>query len=144
MNILISACLLGVACRYDQKSRPLDEKLLERLAEVHRLIPICPEVYGGLPTPRPPAEISKGRVINAEGRDVTAEYKRGAEEALRLAKLFGCEVAILKEKSPSCGAGRIYDGSFTRTLIEGDGMTARLLAAAGIRVYCESEIEELL
>ena len=144
MKILISACLLGASCRYDGRSVPLDGELLVMLAKSHTLIPVCPEIYGGLPTPRPPAEITHDCVINAEGHDVTEAYRRGAEEALRMAKLFGCEAAILKEKSPSCGVGRIYDGSFSRTLTDSDGITARLLLDAGIKVYGESEIEKLI
>ncbi len=144
MKILISACLLGAACRYDGRSVPMNGELIARLAELHTLIPFCPEIYGGLPTPRPPAEIQHDRVINAEGCDVTEQYRRGAKEALRMAKLFGCEAAILKEKSPSCGAGKIYDGSFSRTLTEGKGITAKLLLDAGLRVYGESEIEKLI
>ena len=144
MNILISACLLGAACRYDGRSHPLGEVLLTKLAEAHTLIPICPEIYGGLPTPRPPAEITHNRVINAKGDNITEAYRRGAEEALRMARLFGCEAAILKEKSPSCGVGRIYDGSFSRTLTEGNGITADVLIDAGIKVYGESEIEKLI
>lgn len=138
MKILISACLLGLACRYDGQAKP-HPKALE-LAEKAQLIPFCPECFGGLPTPRPPAEIQGDRVLNAEGQDVTAPYRKGAEEALRLCKLLGIQAAILKAKSPSCGCGLIYDGSFTRTLIPGDGITAALLKANGIRVSTEEEL----
>ena len=140
-NILISACLLGVACRYDGCRKPLPSDVIARLRKKYHLIPICPEVMGGLPTPRIPAEVqSDRRVLRADGADVTENYKKGAEEALRLAKLFDCRFAILKEKSPSCGAGRIYDGSFTRTLTDGDGIAAALLRENGIRVMGESEL----
>ncbi|MGI5977946.1 MAG: DUF523 domain-containing protein [Oscillospiraceae bacterium] len=139
MNILVSACLLGVPCRYDANS-----KLHTRTAELlkaHTLVPVCPEVYAGLPTPRPPAEIQNGRVVTADGTDVTDPYERGAREALRLAKLFACTLAILKERSPSCGHGSVHDGSFTGALTPGDGVTAALLRQNGIEVIGESEVE---
>lgn len=141
MNILVSACLLGVGCRYDGKSKP-NKSIIELISQ-HNLIPFCPEVYGGLSTPRPPAEIADGLVKTSIGRDVTAEYKKGAEEALNIAKLFNCDMAILKERSPSCGNGEIYDGSFSGTLNSGDGITAALLKKNGIRVLGESDISEL-
>ena len=143
MNILVSACLLGAACRYDGKSVPC-AVLTEAAARGIRLIPFCPEIYGGLPTPREPAERRGDRVIARDGRDVTAEYRRGAEEALRLCRLFGCEAAILKEKSPSCGCGRVYDGTFSSTLTQGDGVTAALLKANGISVIDETQAEDFL
>lgn len=136
MTLLVSACLLGLPCRYDGAAKPAPQVLA--LMEEYRLIPVCPEQLGGLPTPRPPAECRGCRVINRAGRDVTAEYVRGAESALELARLYGCRGAILKERSPSCGCGYIYDGSFSGTLIPGDGVTARLLKAHGIPVTGES------
>ena len=142
MKILISACLLGVRCRYDGASKP--HPLAEELAKRHELIPVCPEQMGGLPTPRPPAERQGARVVSVEGVDVTEQYRRGAEEALRLCRLFGCEAAVLKERSPSCGRGAVYDGTFTGTLADGDGVTAQLLQEAGISVYGESQLEMLL
>ena len=144
MNILISGCLLGLSCRYDGKSKGLDEALIEKLKSKHTLIPACPEQLGGLPTPRNPSERIGDRVMMDSGEDVTEQYRRGAEQALKLAKLFGCEAAILKERSPSCGRGSIYDGSFSGTLREGDGVTAELFKAHGIPVYGESRVEELL
>ncbi len=138
MNILVSACLLGCACRYDGKSKP--NTAVTALAKTHTLIPFCPEIYGGLPTPRPASEIVGERVVNRAGTDVTAEYVRGAEEALRIAKLFGCKIAVLKAKSPSCGKGRVYDGSFSGTLRNGDGVTAAMLLQNGIEVYTEEEL----
>ena len=141
MKLLVSACLLGVCCRYDGASKA--HPLAERLAEQHTLVPVCPEQLGGLPTPRPPAGRRGGRVVTRSG-DVTEQYRRGAEEALKLCKLFGCEAAVLKERSPSCGRGAVYDGTFTGTLTPGDGVTAELLAANGIPVYGESQIEDLL
>ncbi len=142
MRVLISACLLGTPCRYDGASRadPRIAALLER----HQLVPVCPEQLGGLPTPRPPAERQGSRVVSREGSDVTAAYRRGAEASLALCKLFGCRAAVLKERSPSCGRGEIYDGTFTRTLIPGDGVTAELLASHGILIYGESQLPELL
>ena len=139
MKILVSACLLGVRCRYDGKSKP--HPAVERLMEQHTLIPVCGEILGGLPTPRVSAERQGARVVTADGRDVTAAYRRGAEEVLRLAERYGCKAAILKERSPSCGSGRIYDGTFTGTLADGWGVTAELLRDHGICVIGESEAE---
>lgn len=141
MTILVSACLLGCPCRYDGKSKPNASILA--LMDSHTLIPVCPEQLGGLATPRPPAERKNGGVFTEAGVDVTPQYRRGAEEALRLAKLYGCTCAILKERSPSCGSGGIYDGSFSRRLTEGDGVTAELLKAYGIAVFGESEVDRL-
>ena len=140
--ILVSACLLGCACRYDGKSKPYP--LAQELAKRGLAVPVCPEQLGGLSTPRNPSERRGERVVMSDGRDVTAEYRRGAEETLRLARLYGCTAAVLKEKSPSCGCGRVYDGTFSGTLTDGDGVTAELLAANGILVYGESRIETLL
>ena len=140
--LLISACLLGVRCRYDGESRAV--QAAEALAERYQLIPVCPEQLGGLTTPRPPAERRAERVVAKDGRDVTEQYRRGAEETLRLAQLFGCEAAVLKERSPSCGAGAIYDGTFNGTLCEGYGVCAQLLLENGIAVYGESQSDGLL
>lgn len=142
MNILISACLLGCACRYDGKSKP--HPAVEQLRTKHTLIPVCPEICGGLQTPRPPSEIVGDRVVNSIGEDVTDAYLRGAAEALRLAELSECRAAVLKAKSPSCGKGKVYDGTFSRTLTDGDGVTVALLQKNGITVYTEDEISELL
>lgn len=142
MNILISACLMGVGCRYNGERTELER--LGELMEKHTLIPVCPEVFGGMPTPREPSEIRDGRVYARSGRDVTGFFERGAEEALRLARLYRCTCAVLKERSPSCGRGRIYDGTFTGRLVSGDGVLAARFAAAGIAVIGESEIETLL
>ena len=140
--LLISACLMGAACRYDGKRQPMEH--LQQLMQRYHLIPLCPEQLGGLSTPRTPAERVGDRVLTAKGGDVTAAYTAGAEEALRLAKLYGCTKAVLKERSPSCGHGKIYDGTFTRTLTDGSGVTAQLLTEHGIAVYGESRWEELL
>ena len=142
--LLISACLLGVACRYDGASRPLDAAALEILKEDYALVPVCPEILGGLPTPRLPAERGYDGVHNAAGENVTAKFFRGAAETLRISAFFGCKKALLKEKSPSCGSGKIYDGFFTGTLRDGDGVAAETLKANGVTVYGESELEKLL
>ena len=143
-TILISECLLGVACRYDGGSKPLDGALLARLAQRYTLLPVCPEQLGGLETPRAPSERRGDAVIMVSGRDVTENYRRGAEQVLKLARQFGCTKALLKERSPSCGSGSIYDGSFSGTLTAGDGVTAALLKAHGIAVFGESQINDLL
>lgn len=143
VHILVSRCLLGEPCRYDGVSKPVKE-IQELKEQGHTLIPVCPEVDGGLPVPRPPAEIQgDGRVINCEGTDVTAAYQAGACHALAMALRYGCTVAILKEKSPSCGNGVIYDGSFSGTLVSGQGVTARLLTRHGIRVLGEHTLFQL-
>ena len=123
------------------KTTELDEALRTRGQE---LIPVCPEVQGGLPTPRPPAERQRdGRVVNREGTDVTESYQAGAKLALKTALEQGCELAVLKERSPSCGSGEIYDGTFSRRLIPGDGVTAQQLRQAGIKVLGESRAETI-
>ncbi|HJC58607.1 MAG TPA: DUF523 domain-containing protein [Candidatus Eisenbergiella intestinipullorum] len=137
MNILVSACLLGVCCRYNGTGEA-NARVLE-LRKRHHLIPVCPEIYGGLATPRPPAERVEERVLTEDGTDVTAQYRKGAEEALRLAETLGCTAAVLKARSPSCGKGRIHDGTFSGGMTNGDGMTAQLLSAHGIRVYLETD-----
>ena len=142
MNVIISACLLGASCRYDGKC--VQKVDVQGLEAKYRLIPVCPEIYGGLPTPREPGERSGDRVITKSGADVTEQYMRGAQETLRLARTFGCKMAILKERSPSCGSVRIYDGTFSGTLKMADGVTAELLLQNGIRVYGESQIPQLL
>mgnify|MGYP005913915241 CR=1 FL=1 len=142
MRILISACLLGARCRYDGVSKL--QRWISDLAERHILVPVCPEQLGGLPTPRPPAERRGDRVMTRDGGDVTAQYRRGAEEALRLCRLLGCEAALLKERSPSCGSGAIYDGTFTGTVTEGWGTAAALLRRHGVRVLGESQLASLL
>ena len=141
-NILVSACLLGIGCRYDGKHKADPEVL--KLKERYNLIPVCPEIFGGLPTPRIPSERIGDKVIMEDGRDVTENYQKGAEEALELCRIYNIKTAILKERSPSCGKGFVYDGTFTGVLTERDGVTAELLLSAGIRVIGESEINILL
>ncbi|MEE1043468.1 MAG: DUF523 domain-containing protein [Clostridia bacterium] len=141
MNILVSACLLGVACRYDGKSKPYTPVI--ELMGKYNLIPFCPEITGGLTTPRPPSEIVGDKVLNNLNQDVTPQYTKGAQEALRVAKLYNCKYAILKEKSPSCGSGLIHNGKFDGGLTKGDGITAKLLKENGITVFGESEIQNI-
>ena len=140
--LLISACLMGTACRYDGGRQPLTG--LERLMDRYHLIPVCAEQLGGLPTPRVPAERCGNKVLTKDGRDVTAAFETGAVEVLRLAKQFGCTKALLKERSPSCGHGQVYDGSFTGRKVPGSGVTAQVLALHGITILGESRWEELL
>lgn len=137
---IISSCLLGLDCRYDGKNNKLPDEKLAVLKEKYELIPVCPEVYGGLTTPRIPSERVGDKVLSKMGTDVTAEFQKGAEAALYLAKLFGADTAILKENSPSCGSGTIYDGTFSGVLTPGDGVTAELLKEHGIEVIGESGI----
>lgn len=138
MKILVSACLLGIDCKYNGKNNK-NEKVIELLKD-HDLIPVCPEIMGGLQTPRTPSEIHQDQVITKDGRNVTKQYQKGAEETLKIAKLYNCKNAILKEKSPSCGCGKIYDGTFTGTLIDGDGITAKLLKDHGIKITGETNL----
>lgn len=138
MNILVSACLLGVNCRYNGTGK-LQENLLQ-LMKTHNLIPVCPEVYGGLQTPREPAEKVGDKILTKYGVDVTENFHRGAREIGELAKLYDCKHAILKERSPSCGYGKIYDGTFSGKLVEGNGILAELLAEQGIKIIGESDI----
>ncbi len=140
-KILVSACLLGVPCRYDGKSKPQQEVMA--LKNKYELIPVCAEVLGGLTTPRIGAEIIGNKVIRKDGVDVTYEYNKGADKILEIAKENNCKIAILKSKSPSCGKGEVYDGTFKKALIKGDGILTRLLIKNGIAVYSEKEIDKL-
>lgn len=137
-KILVSACLLGVDCKYSGGNN-YNEKVLEYIKD-YEVIPVCPEIMGGLSTPRPPSERIGDKVINNQGTDVTNEYSKGANETLKLAKLFNVKKALLKAKSPSCGKGKIYDGTFTGTLIEGNGVTVDLLESNGISVITEQDL----
>ncbi|BCN30673.1 DUF523 domain-containing protein [Anaeromicropila herbilytica] len=141
MNILVSACLLGIPCRYDGS----DKEILDvvNLKEKHNLIPICPEELGGLTTPRDPSEIRDGKVYSKMGIDVTKEFEAGARKILEIAKEYHCELAILKERSPSCGYGKVYDGTFQGKLVDGSGKAAELLAKEGIKVIGESKVKDL-
>ena len=142
-NLLISACLLGVECKYSGGSNALPKETIEKLRTRYRLIPVCPETAGGLPTPRDPSERLGERVVSCRGADVTAQFKKGAEAALTLARRYGCTTALMKEHSPSCGSGFIYDGSFLGKLVKGDGCAAELLKAAGVSVVGENMTELL-
>ncbi len=140
-KLLISACLLGIPCRYDGASRANEN--INILSEHFDLVPICPECDGGLTTPRHPSEIVGNRVLNSAGKDVTAEYALGAELAVKTALDIGCKFALLKARSPSCGNIDIYDGTFTKTLIVGKGITAKALVNAGVKVFNEEQIDAL-
>lgn len=131
-KILVSACLLGVNCKYDggnNSSKEVDDFLKD-----YEIIPICPEVMGGLPTPRCGAEQVGDRVVTREGKDVTEQFLKGANECLFLAQKYDVKKALLKLRSPSCGYGQVYDGTFTRTLINKNGVTAELLNNNGIEI----------
>lgn len=135
---IVSACLAGIKCRWDGEARPC-QKVIE-LVKQGKAIPICPEQLGGLTTPRAPAEQKNDKVFTKDGKDVTAQFERGAEEALKIAKLANCNEAILKAKSPSCGSGKVYDGTFSGKLIDGDGVFAKILKKNNIIVFTEDEI----
>lgn len=140
--ILISSCLVGIDCKYNGKNNY--HKELKELIDSGKAIPVCPEQLGGLSTPRVPAEIIRDKdnnikVITKNGKDVTKEYFLGAERALKIAKTLNIELAILKSKSPSCGCGKIYDGNFSKNLIEGNGITTEFFLKNGIKVLTEEE-----
>ncbi|WP_178139798.1 DUF523 domain-containing protein [uncultured Campylobacter sp.] len=140
-KILISACLVGINCKFNGENNLLNKDVLDEISKRFHLLFVCPEVYGGLSTPREPAEMKNGVVVcKFSGKDVSENFKNGAEICLKIAKLNGCKKAILKSKSPSCGSGQIYDGSFSKRLILGDGITAKLLKENEILVYSEDEI----
>ncbi|MGD1827416.1 DUF523 domain-containing protein [Chromobacterium violaceum] len=153
-TLLVSACLLGQPVRYDGQSKPLSSPQWEALRQRWDLIPVCPECLGGLPTPRPAAEIIGGagddvldgtaRIRTGNGCDVTQEFIAGAQRALEIARERGCAQALLKANSPSCGNRQIYDGSFSSRLREGQGVAASLLSLHGIRVWNEEDIGTLL
>ena len=139
MKILVSACLLGENCKYNAQSNKNDAVL--KLAEKHKLIPVCPECMAGLPIPRVPSEIKGNRVYSKDGQDLTDKFRDGAEKSLYVAEKSECRVAILKERSPSCGFGEIYDGSFSGRTKSGNGITAQLLYNNGIKIFGESRID---
>ena len=153
-KILVSACLLGDPVRYDGHSKLLRHDGLARLVDCGRVIPFCPETAGGLPVPRPAAEIEGGdgarvidgtaRVVTSKGDDVSDEFLHGARQALAVCRTHAVQIAILTEKSPSCGSGSVYDGSFTRATIAGSGVTATLLRRNGIEVFSQFEIDAAL
>ena len=152
-SLLVSACLLGEAVRYDGADKRCDHEVLRRWVAEGRVVSVCPEVAGGLPVPRPPAEIANAaggpgvlagtaRVIDNTGRDVTAPFVTGAKEVLACAKARGIRVAVLKEGSPSCGSSYTYDGTFTRTRVPAPGVTAALLRQVGIQVFSEDQLDK--
>ena len=151
-RILISACLLGERVRYDGGEARAPSAILDRWRREGRLVPFCPEVAGGLPVPRPPAEITSGdgeavlrseaRVADSMGADVTESFLEGARQALREARARGVRLAILKDGSPSCGTGYVYDGCFRGVRRPGRGVTAALLEENGIRVFSETQLAE--
>lgn len=136
--IIVSACLAGLYCRYNGEVEP--NPVVVDLIRTGEAVPFCPEIQGGLPTPRKPCEIRDGKVYDADDIDRTTEFLRGAEEGLKLAQMLGCTEAILKARSPSCGSGTIYDGTFTSTRVLGDGVFARLLKENGCTVRTEEDI----
>ncbi|MWA00249.1 DUF523 domain-containing protein [Actinomadura sp. LD22] len=150
-RILVSSCLVGRPVRYDGAAKPVGGGLFERWRMEGRLVPLCPEVSGGLPVPRPPAEIVGGdggavldgtaRVVTEAGADVTAEFLRGARLALAAAERSGARIALLKEGSPSCGGTRVHDGTFSGTPVPGAGVTTALLRREGIRVFGEDDLD---
>lgn len=154
-KILVSACLMGHAVRYDGQAKPLAHPALDRWREEGRLVTICPEMSAGMPVPRLPAEIAAGmlggdvlsgvaRVLESQGGDVTDGFLLAAENALALARQTGCAYALLIDGSPSCGSGFIYDGSFTGRRLKGEGVTAALLRQNGIQVFSDRQVDELV
>lgn len=135
---ICSACLLGVNCRYD--GRDSENKKVVNLSRKEILLPICPEQLGGLTTPREPAEKKGAKVFTKSGENVSKYFKQGARQVLRLAKFYGVKEAILKQRSPSCGCGQIYDGTFSKNIIKGDGVTAAILKKNGITVITEEDL----
>lgn len=142
-KVLVSACLLGQPVRYDGQSKGIVSDWLAELGAEGRVLAFCPEVAGGLPTPRPPAERQGELVVTASGLDVTAEFARGAVLALETCQQQGIRFALLKEGSPSCGCGRIYNGRFEGQSVAGEGMTTALLRRHGIAVFSEDQLSEL-
>ncbi|OXS59944.1 hypothetical protein B1A99_10470 [Cohnella sp. CIP 111063] len=142
-KILVSACLLGHKVRYDNGDVPCLGPRFLSWYEEGRLVSICPEVVGGLPTPRPDAQRQGDRVVTGAGADVTEPFRKGAEAALKLALEHEAELAILKQDSPSCGSLFIYDGTFTDTIVPGEGTTTELLRRNGIKVYGEDQLDEV-
>ena len=140
-EFVVSACLCGERVRYDGGGFNIPG--LRLLAESGRAVPVCPECLGGLPTPRDPAERQGDKMISCAGKDVTKAYTKGAETALYFAKLNHVDFAVMKAKSPSCGKGLIYDGTFTGNKIPGNGVTVELLNANGIPVFTEDELDQL-
>ncbi|MBO4915979.1 MAG: DUF523 domain-containing protein [Oscillospiraceae bacterium] len=139
--LVVSKCLAGAACRYDGKDNLVPE--IRALVEAGEAVAVCPEVLGGLPTPRTPSELQPGgRIVNRQGEDVTEQFVSGAERAMAICREHGCTGAVLKARSPSCGKGEIYDGSFTGTRVPGNGVFAQMLLNADVPVMTEEEFSE--
>ena len=141
-KIIVSACLLGENCKYNGGNNKCDDIIA--LAEKFEIIPVCPECFGGLPIPRVPSEIRDGRVYSKTGEDLTEAFLSGAEQTLYIAKEANAPFAVLKENSPSCGFGKIYDGTFSGNKIDGNGITAQLLYDNEIQVFGESQVKKLI
>ena len=141
MKILVSACLLGENCKYNGTNNKNEQVIA--LGKKHKLIPVCPECFAGMPIPRTPCEIVGEKIFSKDGRNLTAEFRDGAEKTLYIAEENGCRLAVLKERSPSCGFGKIYDGSFSSKLTDGNGFTAQLLYDNGITILGESKIDKI-
>lgn len=141
MKILVSACLLGESCKYNGGNNK--NKDVIKLSEKHTLIPVCPEKLAGLITPREPCERIGEKVLNKIGEDVTEEFYDGAEKTLYVAEEAGCQIAVMKERSPSCGFGKIYDGTFSGKIVNGNGVASDLLYKNGITVIGETQLEKL-
>ncbi len=141
-KILISGCLLGAKVRYNGESKLIEHSLVSQWMKEGRFVSVCPEMAGGLPTPRPPAEMTGHQVLTQQGIDVTAEFQKGAEIALKLCQQHNIKLAILKARSPSCGNEAVYDGTFSGTVIPGQGVTAALLTQHGVRVFNEDQLLE--
>ncbi|NCC63393.1 MAG: DUF523 domain-containing protein [Spirochaetia bacterium] len=141
-SLLVSACLFGYACRYNESCVAFKES--SWIEKQYTLIKVCPEQLGGLPTPRNPAEIQGARVVDAQGNDLTDAFELGAKRALALAREHRCTTALLMDRSPSCGYHQIYDGTFSSTLIEGSGIFAQLLKKQGFTIYTPETVTLLL
>ena len=141
-KIIVSACLLGENCKYNGGNNKCDDIIA--LAEKFEIIPVCPECFGGLPIPRVPSEIKDGKVYSKTGEDLTEAFLSGAEQTLYIAKEANAPCAVLKENSPSCGFGKIYDGTFSGNKIDGNGITAQLLYDNEIQVFGESQVKRLI
>ena len=141
-KIIVSACLLGENCKYNGGNNKNEAVI--KLSEYFELIPVCPECFGGLPIPRVPSERRGERVFSKDGENLTEQFITGAEHTLYIAKEKNCPAAVLKERSPSCGFGKIYDGSFSGTLVDGNGVAAQLLYDNEIAVFGESAVERLI
>lgn len=140
--VLVSECLLGGRVRYDGSAAPSGHPVLAQWRREDRVVPFCPEVAAGLGIPRPPTELSQGRAVTRDGRDVTAAFENGAQAALELCLRLGIHVAVLKERSPSCGSSQICDGTFACALAPGEGLTTALLRCHGIAVFSEEQWEQ--